>query len=60
MTLERVCSVHDVEPGEAKRFDLGNLRLAVVRIDDEVAAYALFGPASAFAPRRAPVPRADQ
>ena len=35
MTLERICSVKDVEPGEAKRFDLGKLRLAVVRIDDD-------------------------
>ena len=32
---ERVCSVHDVAPGEAKRFDLGALRVAVVRIDDD-------------------------
>jgi 3-phenylpropionate/trans-cinnamate dioxygenase ferredoxin subunit len=34
-TLERVCSVHDLEPGEAKRFDLGDLRLAIVRIGDD-------------------------
>lgn len=35
MTEERLCSVGDVAPGEAKRFDLGALRLAVVRIDDD-------------------------
>jgi 3-phenylpropionate/trans-cinnamate dioxygenase ferredoxin subunit len=35
MELERVCSVHDVAPGEAKRFDLGTLRLAVVRVGDD-------------------------
>jgi 3-phenylpropionate/trans-cinnamate dioxygenase ferredoxin subunit len=35
MTFERLCSVKDVESGEAKRFDLGRLRLAVVRIDDD-------------------------
>lgn len=34
-TTERVCSVKDVAPGEAKRFDIGSLRLAVVRIDDQ-------------------------
>jgi 3-phenylpropionate/trans-cinnamate dioxygenase ferredoxin subunit len=34
MLEERVCSVTDVKPGEAKRFDLGELRVAVVRIDD--------------------------
>ena len=32
---ERLCSVHDLAPGEAKRFDLGKLRLAVVRIGDD-------------------------
>ena len=35
MTLERVCSIGDVEPGAAKRFDLGALRLAIVRIGDD-------------------------
>lgn len=30
---ERVCSVHDVGDGEARRFDLGNLRVCVVRLD---------------------------
>ena len=29
----------------------------IVRVDDEVAGYALFAPASALAPRRPPVPR---
>ena len=32
----------------------------VVRVDDELAAYALFGPATQFAPRRAPVPPASR
>lgn len=35
MALERLCSVHDVAPGEARRFDLGRYRLALVRIDDD-------------------------
>lgn len=32
----------------------------VVRVDDELAAYALFGPSQEFAPRRAPVPPASR
>jgi 3-phenylpropionate/trans-cinnamate dioxygenase ferredoxin component len=35
MTFERVCSVKDLEPGEARRFDLGKRRVAVVRVDDD-------------------------
>jgi 3-phenylpropionate/trans-cinnamate dioxygenase ferredoxin subunit len=35
MTLERLCSVKDLEPGEARRFDLGKLRIALVRIGDD-------------------------
>ena len=35
MALERLCSVKDLEPGEAKRFDLGKLRIALVRIGDD-------------------------
>ena len=31
----RVCSVDDVKPGSAKRFDVGGHRLAVVRIGDD-------------------------
>jgi 3-phenylpropionate/trans-cinnamate dioxygenase ferredoxin component len=31
----RVCGRHDVAPGEARRFDLDGLRLAVVHIGDE-------------------------
>ena len=31
----RVCAVDDVEPGSARRFDVGGLRLAVVRIGDD-------------------------
>ena len=33
--LERVCSITDVADGEAKRFELGNLAVAVVRIGDD-------------------------
>lgn len=33
--LERVCSVTDVADGEAKRFVLGDLAIAVVRIGDD-------------------------
>jgi 3-phenylpropionate/trans-cinnamate dioxygenase ferredoxin subunit len=32
---ERLCAVDDVAPGEARRFDLGAHRIAVVRIDDD-------------------------
>jgi 3-phenylpropionate/trans-cinnamate dioxygenase ferredoxin subunit len=35
MALERLCSVRDLESGEARRFDLGRLRIALVRIDDD-------------------------
>ena len=35
MTFERLCSIKDLEPGEARRFDLGSLRIALVRIDDD-------------------------
>jgi len=35
MTEERICSVGDVPPGEARAFTLGNLAIAVVRIDDD-------------------------
>lgn len=35
MMEERICSVRDVASGEAKRFELGDLRVAVVRIDDD-------------------------
>jgi 3-phenylpropionate/trans-cinnamate dioxygenase ferredoxin subunit len=34
MLEERVCSVTDVPDGEARRFDLGRLSIALVRIDD--------------------------
>lgn len=34
MTLERLCSIHDVPDGEARRFQLGKVAVAVVRIDD--------------------------
>ncbi len=32
---ERICSVTDVPPGEARKFTLGRLEIAVVRIDDD-------------------------
>jgi 3-phenylpropionate/trans-cinnamate dioxygenase ferredoxin subunit len=35
MMEERLCAVSDVAPGEVRRFVLGNLTLAVVRIDDD-------------------------
>lgn len=35
MTTERLCGIDDVAPGEARRFDLGDLRIAVVRIGDD-------------------------
>ena len=31
--LEKLCSVTDIPEGEARRFDLGTLRVAVVHID---------------------------
>lgn len=31
----RICGVNDVEPNSARRFDVGEHRLAVVRIGDE-------------------------
>lgn len=31
-----LCALDDVPPGSAKRFDVGNLRIAIVRIDDDV------------------------
>ena len=33
--LERLCSISDVADGEAKRFELGKLAIAVVRIGDD-------------------------
>lgn len=35
MMLERLCSVTDIPDGEARRFDLGALRIAVVHIGDD-------------------------
>jgi 3-phenylpropionate/trans-cinnamate dioxygenase ferredoxin subunit len=32
---ERVCAVSDIASGEARRFDLGNLKIALVRIGDD-------------------------
>jgi 3-phenylpropionate/trans-cinnamate dioxygenase ferredoxin subunit len=34
MMLERVCTVADVPDGEARRFDLGTVRIALVHIGD--------------------------
>jgi 3-phenylpropionate/trans-cinnamate dioxygenase ferredoxin subunit len=34
-TVERVCSVDDVAPGEARRFDVAGHRIALVRIGDD-------------------------
>jgi len=33
--LERICSVHDIAPGTARRFDLGRVPIAVVRVEDD-------------------------
>ena len=35
-TRERLCALSDLDPGTARRFDVGDRRLAVVRIDDDV------------------------
>jgi 3-phenylpropionate/trans-cinnamate dioxygenase ferredoxin subunit len=35
----RVCARHEIDPGTARRFDIGNRRIALVRIEDDV--YAL-------------------
>ena len=35
VTTQRLCKVDDVAPGTAKRFDIGNARICVVRIDDD-------------------------
>jgi 3-phenylpropionate/trans-cinnamate dioxygenase ferredoxin component len=35
MTKLRVCSVDDVKPGSARRFDVDGHRLAIVRIGDD-------------------------
>lgn len=32
---ERLCAVDDLAPGEVRRFDLGTVRVALVRIDDD-------------------------
>jgi len=34
MVAERICGIEDVPSGEARRFDLGELRVAVVRCGD--------------------------
>ncbi|MHB1445710.1 MAG: non-heme iron oxygenase ferredoxin subunit [Acidimicrobiales bacterium] len=39
MKLLRLCSVDDVEPGSARRFDLEGHRIALIRIGDDF--YAL-------------------
>ena len=33
--LVRVCAAADLEPGQARRFDVGNHRIALVRIGDD-------------------------
>ena len=34
-TLERLCRVDEIEPGTARRFDVGRHRICVVRIGDD-------------------------
>ena len=36
MTKERLCSLDELLPGSARRFDVGRHRIAVVRIGDDV------------------------
>ena len=33
---ERLCALDEIEPGAARRFDVGKVRLCVVRIGDDV------------------------
>jgi 3-phenylpropionate/trans-cinnamate dioxygenase ferredoxin component len=33
---ERLCALDELEPGTARRFDVGTHRIAVVRLDDDV------------------------
>ncbi len=35
MGAERLCAVDEVEPGAVRRFEVGEHRIAVVRIDDD-------------------------
>ena len=35
VTTERLCKVEEIDPGTAKRFDIGNARICVVRIGDD-------------------------
>ncbi|MDP9071129.1 MAG: non-heme iron oxygenase ferredoxin subunit [Actinomycetota bacterium] len=34
-SVERICAVSDLDPGQARRFDVGAHRLALVRIGDD-------------------------
>ena len=34
-TVERLCRVDEIEPGKARRFDVGHHRICVVRIGDD-------------------------
>jgi 3-phenylpropionate/trans-cinnamate dioxygenase ferredoxin component len=36
MAKERLCTLDELAPGTARRFEVGGHRLAVVRIDDDV------------------------
>ena len=38
-TTHRLCALDEIEPGTARRFDVGRFRICVVRIGDDV--YAL-------------------
>ncbi len=35
MSAERVCSVSDIDPGQARAFAIGRHKICVVRIDDD-------------------------
>jgi 3-phenylpropionate/trans-cinnamate dioxygenase ferredoxin subunit len=36
VTLHELCAMDELEPGKARRFDVGDHRIALVRIDDDV------------------------
>ena len=35
-TVERLCRLDEIEPGSARRFDVGRNRICIVRIGDDV------------------------
>ena len=39
MAEERLCAADDLAPGEARRFEVGPVKIALVRIDDDFFAF---------------------